>query len=149
MKEIDTALQNSCGIQTTRYAGALGHIYYANDLAGIIAQVLFLPLPLQIIYLTCDYRSSAIQLFVNIFGFSPKIRVGVSLKPIKRIVGFMKLIPIKPVRWYASTDKTTLFMSPPSFLVNALAFLIDGFNDAIEFLPRPGQCMLYPTRRVG
>jgi hypothetical protein len=39
MKELDTALQNACGIQTIRYAGPLGHIYYTNDLAGIIAQV--------------------------------------------------------------------------------------------------------------
>ncbi|KIJ44711.1 hypothetical protein M422DRAFT_47137 [Sphaerobolus stellatus SS14] len=38
-KEIDKALQASCGIETWRYQGKLGHIYYANDLAGIIAQV--------------------------------------------------------------------------------------------------------------
>ncbi|KIJ47110.1 hypothetical protein M422DRAFT_164417, partial [Sphaerobolus stellatus SS14] len=37
-KEIDKALQASCGIETRRYQGKLGHIYYANDLAGIIAQ---------------------------------------------------------------------------------------------------------------
>ncbi|KIJ43281.1 hypothetical protein M422DRAFT_170181, partial [Sphaerobolus stellatus SS14] len=37
-KEIDKALQASCGIETRRYQGKLGHIYYANNLAGIIAQ---------------------------------------------------------------------------------------------------------------
>ncbi|KAJ3009280.1 hypothetical protein NUW54_g2837 [Trametes sanguinea] len=31
-------LQDICGVASIRYEGALGHIYYANDLAGIIAQ---------------------------------------------------------------------------------------------------------------
>jgi hypothetical protein len=39
MKEIDTALQNACGIQSICYAGPLGHIYYTNDLPALIAQV--------------------------------------------------------------------------------------------------------------
>jgi len=38
-KDIDKALQASCGIDTKRYNGALGHIYYVNDLGGILAQV--------------------------------------------------------------------------------------------------------------
>ncbi|KIJ48475.1 hypothetical protein M422DRAFT_125766, partial [Sphaerobolus stellatus SS14] len=37
-KDIDEALQSSCGIETKRYEGPLGHIYYVNDIAGIIAQ---------------------------------------------------------------------------------------------------------------
>jgi hypothetical protein len=39
MDDIDKALQPLCGIQSIRYAGKLGHIYYANDMAAIIAQV--------------------------------------------------------------------------------------------------------------
>jgi hypothetical protein len=39
MDDIDKALQNMCGIQSIRYSGKLGHVYYVNDLAAIIAQV--------------------------------------------------------------------------------------------------------------
>ncbi|KAJ3875201.1 hypothetical protein F5051DRAFT_462159 [Lentinula edodes] len=38
MDDIDKELQKICGIQTHRYEGKLGHVYYVNDLAGIIAQ---------------------------------------------------------------------------------------------------------------
>ncbi|KAG6913998.1 hypothetical protein DXG01_002989 [Tephrocybe rancida] len=38
MDDIDRALQQLCGIESLRYDGALGHVYYTNDLAGIIAQ---------------------------------------------------------------------------------------------------------------
>lgn len=31
-------LQELCGVQSIRYEGALGHVYYVNDLAGLIAQ---------------------------------------------------------------------------------------------------------------
>lgn len=39
MKSVDEYLQSLCGIHTVRHQGALGHIYYMNDLAGIIRQV--------------------------------------------------------------------------------------------------------------
>jgi hypothetical protein len=39
MDDIDKALQKMCGAQSIRYSGKLGHIYYINDLAAIIAQV--------------------------------------------------------------------------------------------------------------
>ncbi|KAF8150578.1 hypothetical protein B0H34DRAFT_801520 [Crassisporium funariophilum] len=38
MDDIDRALQDVCGIESLRYKGALGHIYYTNDLAGLLAQ---------------------------------------------------------------------------------------------------------------
>ncbi|KAG5652758.1 hypothetical protein H0H81_003845 [Sphagnurus paluster] len=38
MDDIDRALQELCGIETLRYKGALGHLYYANDMAAIVAQ---------------------------------------------------------------------------------------------------------------
>ncbi|KAJ7502053.1 hypothetical protein B0H11DRAFT_1712975, partial [Mycena galericulata] len=38
MDDIDKVLQPLCGIQSVRYSGKLGHIYYVNDLAAIIAQ---------------------------------------------------------------------------------------------------------------
>ncbi|KAG5633997.1 hypothetical protein H0H81_003978 [Sphagnurus paluster] len=38
MDDINRALQDLCGIESLRYDGALGHIYYSNDLAGILAQ---------------------------------------------------------------------------------------------------------------
>ncbi|RDB16192.1 hypothetical protein Hypma_003108 [Hypsizygus marmoreus] len=38
MDDIDRALQDLCGIESLRYKGALGHVYYSNDMAGIIAQ---------------------------------------------------------------------------------------------------------------
>ncbi|KAJ6612092.1 hypothetical protein B0H10DRAFT_1658301, partial [Mycena sp. CBHHK59/15] len=38
MDDIDKALQKMCGIQSIRYSGKLGHIYYVNDLAAEIAQ---------------------------------------------------------------------------------------------------------------
>lgn len=39
LKDLDSALQKAFGIQTIRYEGALGHIYYVNDIRAIIAQV--------------------------------------------------------------------------------------------------------------
>ncbi|KAJ7062391.1 hypothetical protein C8F01DRAFT_1082891 [Mycena amicta] len=39
MDDVDKILQPLCGIQSIRYSGKLGHIYYVNDLAAIIAQV--------------------------------------------------------------------------------------------------------------
>ncbi|KAJ7269484.1 hypothetical protein C8J57DRAFT_1435517 [Mycena rebaudengoi] len=38
MDDIDKALQKMCGVQSIRYSGKLGHVYYVNDLAAIIAQ---------------------------------------------------------------------------------------------------------------
>ncbi|KAJ3712456.1 hypothetical protein C8R42DRAFT_594627, partial [Lentinula raphanica] len=38
MDDVDRELQKICGIQTHRYEGKLGHVYYINDIAGIIAQ---------------------------------------------------------------------------------------------------------------
>lgn len=32
-------VQSLCGIHTVRYQGALGHVYYMNDLVGVIQQV--------------------------------------------------------------------------------------------------------------
>ncbi|KAJ3765415.1 hypothetical protein FB446DRAFT_795072 [Lentinula raphanica] len=44
MKSVDEYLQSLCGIHTKRYTGALGHVYYMNDLAGIIRQEMANPL---------------------------------------------------------------------------------------------------------
>ncbi|KAL1714355.1 hypothetical protein EV715DRAFT_209819 [Schizophyllum commune] len=38
MDELDSRLQRMCGIETLRCEGKLGHVFYMNDLAGIIAQ---------------------------------------------------------------------------------------------------------------
>ena len=42
LKELDEALQAAFGIHTIRYEGSLGHVYYVNDIRGIVAQVFFL-----------------------------------------------------------------------------------------------------------
>lgn len=39
LKTIDKHLQSCCGIETIRYKGPLGHVYYINDLGTILAQV--------------------------------------------------------------------------------------------------------------
>ncbi len=39
MQSLNEALQKLCGIDTLRCDGALGHTYYVNSLADIIAQV--------------------------------------------------------------------------------------------------------------
>lgn len=39
MQSINAALQKMCGIDSIPYNGALGHKYYVNSLAQIIAQV--------------------------------------------------------------------------------------------------------------
>ncbi|TRM65621.1 hypothetical protein BD626DRAFT_628781 [Schizophyllum amplum] len=38
MDIVDHDLQQKCGIRSIRYSGKLGHVFYANDLAGIVAQ---------------------------------------------------------------------------------------------------------------
>ncbi|KAI5829031.1 hypothetical protein K523DRAFT_373222 [Schizophyllum commune Tattone D] len=38
MDNVNNDLQQKCGIRSIRYKGKLGHIYYVNDLAGIVAQ---------------------------------------------------------------------------------------------------------------
>ncbi|KAI0078564.1 hypothetical protein K474DRAFT_1743504 [Panus rudis PR-1116 ss-1] len=44
MQKIDKALQRLCGVDSIRFEGALGHIYYTNDLAALIAQEMSNPL---------------------------------------------------------------------------------------------------------
>ncbi|KAJ4473242.1 hypothetical protein C8R41DRAFT_968057, partial [Lentinula lateritia] len=39
MKDLDTKLQNLYGIQTYKYKGAFGHLYYVNSLADIVSQM--------------------------------------------------------------------------------------------------------------
>ncbi|KAF9056866.1 hypothetical protein BDP27DRAFT_1242040 [Rhodocollybia butyracea] len=38
MDDIDREMQRMCGIQSIRYEGKLGHVYYGNDFPAIIAQ---------------------------------------------------------------------------------------------------------------
>ena len=39
MKTIDAMLQDTCGIGSIRHKGPLGHVYYLNDLAALLARV--------------------------------------------------------------------------------------------------------------
>lgn len=39
LKTVDEILQARCGIESIRYQGPLGHVYYANDLGSLMAQV--------------------------------------------------------------------------------------------------------------
>lgn len=39
IKSIMNKLQNNYSVRTLHYQGALGHVYYANDLAQLISQV--------------------------------------------------------------------------------------------------------------
>ncbi|KAJ3897568.1 hypothetical protein F5879DRAFT_910507, partial [Lentinula edodes] len=38
MDDIDKEMQRLCGVQSIRYEGKLGHLYYANDFAALISQ---------------------------------------------------------------------------------------------------------------
>ncbi|EIM81338.1 uncharacterized protein STEHIDRAFT_66542 [Stereum hirsutum FP-91666 SS1] len=38
MKDVGAFIQKLCGIQSIRHKGSLGHVYYTNDLAAILAQ---------------------------------------------------------------------------------------------------------------
>jgi hypothetical protein len=40
MQALNKSLHSICGIRTIEYNGALGHRYYMNSLADIVAQVL-------------------------------------------------------------------------------------------------------------
>jgi hypothetical protein len=42
LKDLDAELQDLCGIRSIRYEGALGHVYYVNNIEDIIAQVVFI-----------------------------------------------------------------------------------------------------------
>lgn len=39
MKTLNELLQKSCGIESIRYKGPLGHTYYVNNIRQIVAQV--------------------------------------------------------------------------------------------------------------
>lgn len=39
MQSLNERLQKLCGVESIRYNGALGHKYYVNNMAQIIAQV--------------------------------------------------------------------------------------------------------------
>lgn len=39
LKDLNVHMQNVCGIRTLRYEGQLGHLYYVNSIADIVAQV--------------------------------------------------------------------------------------------------------------
>lgn len=41
MDAIDQEMQRMCSIRSIQYEGKLGHIYYANDFAAILAQVAY------------------------------------------------------------------------------------------------------------
>ncbi|KAG6825018.1 hypothetical protein H0H92_005084 [Tricholoma furcatifolium] len=47
MDDIDRALQQICGIESLRFNGALGHIYYTNDFSAILAQEMSNPMVRQ------------------------------------------------------------------------------------------------------
>ncbi|KAG6805768.1 hypothetical protein H0H92_014093 [Tricholoma furcatifolium] len=47
MEDIDRALQQICGIESLRFDGALGHIYYTNNFSAILAQEMSNPLVRQ------------------------------------------------------------------------------------------------------
>jgi hypothetical protein len=70
MDDIDKALQKMCGVESIRYLGKLGHVYYVNDLAGIIAQVCTIFQSLN--PLTMLFRKWQIQLFAKIYISFPK-----------------------------------------------------------------------------
>ncbi|KAJ7270338.1 hypothetical protein C8J57DRAFT_1435474 [Mycena rebaudengoi] len=62
MDDIDKALQKMCGVQSIRYSGKLGHIYYVNDLAAIIAQEMANPtISKNLHYLPEDTKPSLSQ----------------------------------------------------------------------------------------
>lgn len=42
VKSVVDSIQYTCGVKTIRYTGALGHVYYVNDLCALIAQVSFI-----------------------------------------------------------------------------------------------------------
>ncbi|TEB26579.1 hypothetical protein FA13DRAFT_1888971, partial [Coprinellus micaceus] len=44
MKRVEKLLQKLCGIQTLRYKGALGNVYYTNDICAMIAEEFANPL---------------------------------------------------------------------------------------------------------
>jgi hypothetical protein len=44
LKKLDRQLQELYGIRTHRYEGALGHVYYMNNLSDMIAQVIMMSL---------------------------------------------------------------------------------------------------------
>ncbi|KZT24421.1 hypothetical protein NEOLEDRAFT_1156913 [Neolentinus lepideus HHB14362 ss-1] len=47
MKDVERALQQLCGVDSIQYSGALGHVYYVNDFAWLVAQELANPLVRQ------------------------------------------------------------------------------------------------------
>jgi hypothetical protein len=49
MQALNIMLQKMCGVDSIKYKGALGHTYYVNSLAQIVAQVCLMPSPWRIL----------------------------------------------------------------------------------------------------
>ena len=92
MKNVERVLQRICGVDSIRFAGALGHVYYTNDFAAIIAQVC--------VFSSCVYKFDVILILslrkwqtlvsVLICSFFPKMPGRSSIRHGRHAVGYMR-----------------------------------------------------------
>lgn len=53
MQTLNTTLQRMCGVDSVKYKGELGHVFYVNNLLQVIAQVCNLSTHLRTTILIC------------------------------------------------------------------------------------------------
>ncbi|KAJ7020784.1 hypothetical protein C8F04DRAFT_1213983 [Mycena alexandri] len=114
MDDIDKGLQKMCGIQSIRYSGKLGHIYYVNDLAAIIAQEMANPTTRQNLhFLPEDSRPSLSQAWqasrwldeLEADLTTPMVRVNTQDFYINEPTILSNGTVCMPIRWFKRGDK--------------------------------------------
>ncbi|KAJ6555270.1 hypothetical protein B0H10DRAFT_2169642 [Mycena sp. CBHHK59/15] len=97
MDDIDKYLQKMCGVQSIRYSGKLGHVYYVNDLAALIAQEMANPTVREnICFLPEDTKPSLSQ------AWQAKCCIFFINEPTLLSNGIVCI----PVRWFTRGKKT-------------------------------------------
>lgn len=92
MKRANKVLQESCGIRTIAYTGALGHRYHVNSLCDIIAQVRSCITSAITDGRGFGCRKWPIPMFNHTFDFSQKTPANLSTNTVKLLTGERKQI---------------------------------------------------------
>jgi hypothetical protein len=119
MMSVEKKLHNLCGVQSIRYQGAHGHIYYLNDLAAIIAQVIIC------VFISCMHLPSLRRWQTRLYGHIChsflKMQAVSSMRLAKRLGGFMNLMKTYSHQWFefqvGMSLKTSTLLNQPSCVV--------------------------------
>ncbi|KAG6888272.1 hypothetical protein C0992_009087 [Termitomyces sp. T32_za158] len=144
MDDIDRALQRLCGIDSIRFQGALGHIYYTNDLAALIAQELANPNVRKHLHFYPEHAGNHLSEAWHAARWKDELHSGLTT-PMVRIngqdiyideIGLLKTRACMPRRWYQRDNQ--LFANAWHAIPTTHGWILDTAQEhevaATEFL---------------